>query len=448
MCISRCRWAAWVLLLVGCSAEVEDGRSTAALAGDRDQAPEAFARSFGLVNNARVEALARGRGGAIAVAGSATGPQDIGAGTAGTRNVPLMSAFVIGFGPAGEPRFNSFFPYATFGAVAVDDAGDTLVTGQVRGSTTFAEITTSGAGAYVARIDPEGRLRSVQTFPGKGAAGTAIAVDEAGDVIVGGVFREEITIGTDHLTGAGNVFLAKLRPSGEVAWATSFRGETPQRLRQIAIDSAGRAAIGGVFSDEMGLGSARLKSNGGTDAFVAAVEPDGRVAWARSYGGPGDDDPPHVALAQDGSVLAAGTFHGTIDPGSGPISARPHDRVYVACFAPDGHPRWAVPLSIAEHAEIAGIAVAPAGDVHVAGTVTGLDYEAYEMPFLATLDGEGRPRKITMFPARVAGAIHGIALDPSGDVILAGQFHPSIALGASVLRGAGSNNLFLARIAP
>ena len=447
MCISRCCWAAWALLLVGCSAEVEGERSAASLAGDRDPAPEAFARSFGLVNNARIEAVARGRGGAIAVAGAATGPQDIGAERAGTQYVPFMSAFVIGFGPAGEPRFNSFFPYATFGAVAVDDAGDTLVTGQASGSTTFAEIRTSGAGAYVARIDPQGRLRSVQTFLGKGAAGTAIAVDLAGDVIVGGVFREEITIGTEHMTGAGNVFLAKLRPSGEVAWATSFRGETPQRLRQIAIDSTGRVAIGGVFSDEMGLASALLKSNGGTDAFVAAVEPDGRIAWARSYGGPGDDVPPNIAVANDGSVLATGTFRGRIDPGSVPITARPHERVYVACFAPDGHPRWAVPLSIADHAKIAGIAVAPAGDVHVAGTVTGLDYDAYEMPFLATLDGEGRPRKITLFPARVAGAIRGIALDPSGDVILAGQFYPSIALGASVLQGAGSNNLFLARIA-
>jgi hypothetical protein len=414
-----------------------------------------FTRSFGLTDDARPLALVMGRGGHLLIAGSAKHPQDIGAGLPVTPEADAASAFLLGFGPGGEPRYSQFFPGAAFGAVAVDDAGGALLTGGQRRGATFAEFSSNEAGAYVTRVDPVGHVRWTQLFRGSHAEGHAIAVDAAGGALVGGVFSDNLTVGSERLTGAENVFLTRLRPSGEVAWAKSFWGEAPQDLRRIALGPGGRAVIAGTFSDRMGLDVTRLLSNGGTDVFLGVIEPDGQVAWAWGYGGPGDDDAPQLAIAPDGSILLAGTFRGRIDLGTGALTAYRARRVYVARFDPDGRPRWAVPFTPTGEPVLAAIAVEPNGSIVVSGArfdAIGGGQGLEPGPFLATLDGEGHLLRFEMLPADGGAEITGLAVDPSGSMILAGHFTRSIALGGRLLPSTSSadqqSNLFLARLSP
>jgi hypothetical protein len=456
--------AALLVLAAGCGevaplgdtgVDSAEKRAAADPADIRDSAPEPFARSFGLTHYATVMGFAVGRSGPFVVAGSAKGPQDIGVGLPATPTPDQMGTFVLGFGPGGEPRYSQFFPETAFGAVAVDDAGDTILTGGHRGRATFAEISSDEAGAYVTRLDPAGHVRWVQLFRGKRAAGHAIAVDAAGNTLVGGVFSKELTVGGEHLTGADNVFLARLRPSGEIAWASSFWGEAPQNIHQIVMGDGGRAVIVGTFSDRMGLGETHRVSNGGTDVFLGAIEADGRVAWGRTYGGPGDDDPPRLALTPDGSILVAGTFRGKLDLGTGMLEAYSATRVYVARFDPDGRPRWSVALTPASQPSLAAIAVTPGGGIVLAGTsrdTFGQGSWPRARPFLATLDGEGQMLKLEMLPADPSAEVRGLVIEPSGSMVLTGELEGSIALGGRILRGPllgdQQKNLFLARLSP
>jgi hypothetical protein len=421
----------------------------------RDSAPPPFARSFGLTPYAALVGFALRTGGPLVVAGTSSAPIDIGVGVPVTPPPDQQGTFVLGFEATGEPRYSQFFPESRPGAVAVDAAGDTLITGGHRGRATFAEISSEEAGAYVACLDPGGRVRWVQQLRGNGAAGHALAVDDAGDALVGGVFRNELLAGEERLTGAENVFLARLRPSGEIAWAKSFWGESPQDLHQIVMSAGGHAVFVGTFSDSIGLGETNRVSNGGTDVFLGAIEADGRTAWGRTYGGPGDDDPPRIALAPDGSVLVAGTFRGKLDVGTGTLEAYSARRAYLARFDADGHPRWSVAFTPAPEPSISGVAGAPGGGILLAG-MSNVPYGPGAWPggrpFLATLDGEGQLQKVEMLPTEGSAALLGLAVEPAGSLILTGRFQQSISLDGRILRGPlggdQQSNLFLARLSP
>lgn len=59
-------------------------------------------------------------------------------------------------------------------------------------------------------------------------------------------------------------------------------------------------------------GGHRLSSNGKADAVVVAVDAlTGALAWAKAFGGPGNDKGRGVAYGNN-SVFVAGGFHGTV----------------------------------------------------------------------------------------------------------------------------------------
>lgn len=73
--------------------------------------------------------------------------------------------------------------------------------------------------------------------------------------------------------------------------------------------------VAGTYTRPLTLGAIALPHRGGRDLFVARLRPDGGVAWARGFGGPADDSVADVAVAGDGRVFVGGTFSGTIELG-------------------------------------------------------------------------------------------------------------------------------------
>lgn len=75
--------------------------------------------------------------------------------------------------------------------------------------------------------------------------------------------------------------------------------------------------VAGTYTRPLAIGAARLPHRGGTDVFVARLRPDGGVAWARSFGGPDNDSVADVAVTADGLVVVGGTFSSTFELGGG-----------------------------------------------------------------------------------------------------------------------------------
>src|SRR3989442_13362586 len=91
----------------------------------------------------------------------------------------------------------------------------------------------------------------------------------------------------------------------------------------------------GYFQSTLDFGGGPLTSAGSLDTFLAKFNPSGAHLWSKRFGSTGSDSSTNVAVDGSGNVVMAGSFSGTVDFGSGPLtSARLYD-TFLAKLRPD-----------------------------------------------------------------------------------------------------------------
>jgi hypothetical protein len=72
----------------------------------------------------------------------------------------------------------------------------------------------------------------VNRLGGDGGSGSTIALDNSGNVYVAGTFSGSLIIGTNQFVSAGgtDIFIAKLNPSGEPIWSMVAGGTNDHEL--------------------------------------------------------------------------------------------------------------------------------------------------------------------------------------------------------------------------
>ncbi|WP_353718711.1 T9SS type A sorting domain-containing protein [Dyadobacter sp. 676] len=105
---------------------------------------------------------------------------------------------------------------------------------------------------------------------------------------------------------AGNTgtSLVALDNSGNRLWAKDWGSN----IGYISISPDNSVYITGYYSGSETFGSTTLTSAGGLDVFVAKTSTSGNIEWAKSVGGPGDDNPVWISSNQNGEVLVGGWF--------------------------------------------------------------------------------------------------------------------------------------------
>jgi len=240
-----------------------------------------------------------------------------------TWGVPLSpftgnnSAFVAKLSPSGTLVWNTFLGDSYFGsasAVAVDGDGDVYVAGESSETWGSPVRPHSGDGfgdVFVAKVSPSGALLW-NTFLGGGDTDNAgtLAVDGAGDVYVGGDTYDE-TWGAPLRPHSGgyDVFLAKLSTAGDLLWNTFLGGGGFDEGGAVAVDGSGNVYVAGQgFSS---WGSPIRPHGSGEDAFVARLSAAGALSWHTFLGGGLDDAPAELAVDGDGDVCVVGYSYAT-----------------------------------------------------------------------------------------------------------------------------------------
>lgn len=211
-------------------------------------------------------------------------------------------------------------------AVALDGAGNSHITGHFKGTVKFGSITLSSYNKtqdiFVAKLDSNGKFLWATVASSTGAGtGSGIAVDSAGNSVVTGHLTGSAAFGSTALSakGAKDVFVARLDKSGTFLWASGAGGISEDAGSGVALDGAGNSTITGHFGGKASFGSTSLTSKGGDDLFVARLDKGGKFLWAVSAGGVSSSysDRGHgVATDSKGNSTVTGQFNGTASFGS------------------------------------------------------------------------------------------------------------------------------------
>ena len=249
-------------------------------------------------------------------------------------------AYVLKVSPSGSLLFSTSMGgtgSVTPGGIGIDPAGNIYATAwDVYAGFPLTRppyAIPGGGGTFITVVEAIAadlsRFVYVVEFQTGSLEASGLAVDRAGAAYVTGFASSTdfpTTPGsfqptTNGVRGAGAV--AKLAPDGSLAYATYFGNEST-RPRGIAVDADANAYIAGAA----GVGLPTLKAMqpalaGGTDAFVARLDPSGSTLVFSTYlGGGGDDAAIALSLDASANIYVAGTTRSTDFPQKNALSAQ------------------------------------------------------------------------------------------------------------------------------
>lgn len=376
-----------------------------------------------------------------------------------------FDAFVARFDPSGTLLWNTFLGadwYDYGGAIAVDGSGNVYVTGTSElGSWGHPLQQRASAKDYsfVARLDSSGSLLW-STFLGNVGLNDyhRIALDRNGNVYVVGSSSATWSSpwgspGASY-SGGYDAFVAKLHPSGFLLWNTFLGGAGDDSGRDVAVDESGNIYVTGYSTDTWG--SPKATHGGGTDAFVAQLDPDGYLRWNTFFGSPGNEFVHGIAVDQSGNIFVTGSSTGGTWPSSQPVrqfGGGAFDQ-FVTRLDANGNVRWYTFLGGAGSDSGYGIAVDQYGNVYAAGNSDATwgsparAYTAYRDVYAARLDGNGALLWNTFLGGAADDRLEGrsIAADWRGNVYVLG-WSEYLTWGSPLRAFKAPGDAFIARFA-
>lgn len=282
--------------------------------------------------------------------------------------------------------------------------------------------------------------------------------------------------GTAALTSVSfnDVFACKYDANGAYVWAGRMGGGSVDFGTTIAVDAAGNAVVGGYFGGtadfDPGTGTSNLTSvASSTDGFVVKLDATGGFVWAAGVGGSGTDYVFGLATGSTGDVWATGEYAGTVDfdPGAGTanLTSPGLSSGYILRLASDGALGWARVLASSSSGGSAGggsVIVDGTGSVYCTGGFSGtadFDPGTGTYPLTAVGTGDGFLSRLNSAgdflwagscgSAGVVTSIRDVAVDAMGQVCVAGSFSGptdfDLGSGTTNLSSSGASDAFVVK---
>ncbi len=347
----------------------------------------AWARSWG----GKREDVALGvavRGDTVVVVGNFLDEVSIGAITNTDSDKHLAAGsddlFVAAYSSKGDPQW-----LWTAGGIDSDGAnaivaapdGGWLIGGSFNRLSTFGKTdltSKGGTDAMLVKLAASGDLEWVKQFGGAyNDTILHLAVDARGSVYVQGHFKDKSDWGSGTpLVAAGgsdnDVVLAKYDANGDHLWSKRFGNAFNDVAGGLAVDPAGGITMVGSFDKSVSFGEAdEHTSKGEADLFVVRFDTDGKLDWARTYGGDREDVGWGIASDAAGNTVTTGWFQNTVDFGKTtgtPVKSNGNKDVFAIKHDVKGNVIWTKTWGDKDHDQGRGVVIDDKG----AATIVGL----------------------------------------------------------------------------
>ena len=293
----------------------------------------------------------------------------------------------------------------------------------------------------------------------------SVCPDAAGNIYVAGFFSGLANFGSWTLGAIGgtDAFVARMSPAGEWLWAISFGDFGNERVNCIRVDAMGYIYVTGSFDNNLQLpGGPPLYTHGGSDAFIARLDPNGFDLWWAQVGGQGNDAGTGIAVDNQGNAYATGHFEGeayfisSYDLQS--RAAQGESDLYAMKIGEWGWVQW-ISTAGGPNDDISnGIVADQAGNAYVAGHFWGnpafgphtLANTGWWDAFAAKLDPLGNWIWARQSVGYGSEWCNGIAIDSASNIYIAGGFDLDTSFGATNLihQGWTYQDVFAAKLDP
>ncbi|MDX2190287.1 MAG: T9SS type A sorting domain-containing protein [Bacteroidota bacterium] len=214
--------------------------------------------------------------------------------------------------------------------IVVDASLNVFVTGYFKGTVDFdpgvgtSNVTSnlSTFDIFVLKINSSGTFQWIKTAGGSGDDyGFSIAIDNNGDVIIGGSADDNGGNAIDFDPSAGSVIVGTTGRDGILWRLDAFNGTyvgvgkygttNSDELRKVAVDANGNVYVSGYYSVQLAsTGVLSTVGTGNLDAFIIKYGPTYSFQWFRTFGGLQDQVAYDLDVDASGNVYSVGTYRG------------------------------------------------------------------------------------------------------------------------------------------
>ena len=253
-------------------------------------------------------------------------------------------------------------------SIAADPTG-VIVGGTFSGTLRAATTVVSSAGksdGFIAKLSPTGTLAWLARVGGPGAdavQGVALRADHiaiAGTFTAGAELRGVPLQPFDERSPFGDGFVAELDTTGARLWSQSFGGKRDDTVAGVAIDTKGRVAVAATIRDTVRVGTTDFAANGPSDGLIFWLSPTGEVGATTLVGGT-DFDGLRAITAVDDRVIIGGFFAGTLPLAKHAITALGGDDAFLATINSTGDIEATWQVGGPGREEITALATVPGG---------------------------------------------------------------------------------------
>jgi hypothetical protein len=425
----------------------------------------AWSQRFGGTGDDLAQGVTVDGAGNVLIVGGCTSVTNFGGGniftTANTRDI-----FLAKFDATGAHQWSHVFPNSVGNdeghGVATDGSGNVFITGAFYNTVDFGggNLTSAGGGdIFLAKYDAGGNYQWSKRFgTGGNEVGYAVAADGSGNVVVTGQYQGTVDFGGGDLTsaGGGDIFVAKFDGTGAHVWSKRFGSTQNDEAHGIDVDGSGNVVITGSFQLSVDFGGGPLTSPSGLSMFLAKYDANGVHQWSKRFSGLGSEIGNAIAIDAAGNVVVTGQYAGNVDFGGGPLNWIAASDCFIAKFDANGVHQWSLGYGGSSHDPAYGVAVDAAGNVAITGYFIGTaNFGGSDLTsnagsndiFFARYSANGVHQWSQRFGNFQYDFGHAVAMNPAGDVFLAGEFNGPVDFGGGPLDNEFeiSNDIILAR---
>lgn len=376
-----------------------------------------------------------------------------------TAGVATVNHFVAKLNPQGIYQWvtaptliqgsNSLFD------MAVSAQGNVYLTGLfTKGSMSWGQTTLSSASSgntFVYQLNTQGALQWVQSLQGDNI-GRRIAVDSNNNAFVAGSFYGVLNAGTLTATGPArnpSLYLTKFNNQGQIQWLQSVKSSSTLQVRGVTTDGQGNAYLSGSFYYDVTLGQTKIQTPRG-GSFVTKYDSQGTLGWNNHSENslfPTQSVFGNLHALSNNTLLFTGALNQSSKVGAQTLSNKGGDTLIWGTLDTQGKLTSSYQLESAKpgHMYSQFAQTDSNGNIYVAGQYTGtatlgsvtLSGTTSSL-FVAKLSPQGTWLWAKPITSTGFAYMHGLAVDPQGNVYVAGIYHQDLTVGSLSIPNAGS----------